>query len=230
VLPNTLEDAYMRLLNVMLAVTVACFAGAAGVAEAQTINACVMKNGLIKVVDDESGCGPQETPIALSQPQPALETARAFDGEGRDVGAFLDVPSIPCGERSLCSARWRVLLVDSGVIGILNPYSGFFDGSTSIRFSDLDCEGRGYVDPFWSNTLIPDARSVGSWLIGSTSEFFFGATVVRSILHIDGSCENLPVRGFSVSPFIAVEDYANDLGLTFPLPLPMWIGLSSAWP
>ncbi len=65
----------MRPLAQFVLVVVSLALPAAG-AEAQTISACLMKNGLLKVVDDGSDCGPQESPITLNEPQPAVETAR----------------------------------------------------------------------------------------------------------------------------------------------------------
>jgi len=214
----------MRPLAQFVLVVIACSLVAAA-ADAQTINACVMKNGLLKVVDDESDCRPQEDAITLNEPQPEVETARVFDGEGRDVGAYVDA-FVPFISRRPVGSLWRVLLPDLGVIGILDPLSGSLNYSIRIHFSEPDCEGRGYVSAFWSNTLFPDPRD-GSWLIGSTIEFPPLTTIGRSTLHTDGSCQNsAPV--FLPAADVFFEEFNQELGLTFPLPFPLWIGSSSA--
>jgi hypothetical protein len=217
----------MRLLNVMLAVSVVCLSSAATTAEAQTINACVMKNGILKVLDDGAECLPRETPITLGQPQqPAVEMARVFDGNGRDIGAFVDarfrqVPTVPA------FVPWGVLLREVGAIVVIQPDTGLLSWSPSIRFSELDCEGRGYLPSGGSNTLVPNPLSEGTWLVGSTKEAV--TLEIRSILNSEGICENL---GYTAEAYlyVPVEEFNQDLGITFPLPLPLWIGSSSDSP
>jgi hypothetical protein len=38
---------------------------AATTADAQTLDVCLMKNGILKVLDEGAGCLPQEAPITL---------------------------------------------------------------------------------------------------------------------------------------------------------------------
>jgi hypothetical protein len=211
----------MRPLTQFALVVAACLL-AATTAEAQTTNACVMKNGLMKVVDDESACGPQETPISLGQPQPAVETARVFDSEGREIGTFIDAQN---------PAAWRVLLADLGVIALISPHGVQPDhpaiGHPDIFFGLAGCDGPGYVGTHWSNTLFPDPQSRGVWLVGATDQY--RALLVVSILKPDGSCEEpdqFPRPYFA--GVVPVEEFTQDLGDVFSRPLPLWIGSSSS--
>jgi hypothetical protein len=194
-------------------------------AEAQAIDACVMKNGLLKVVDDESDCGPQESPIVLSEPQNSVETVRVFDGEGRDVGAFMDFQN---------GVVWRVLLADLGVIALINnsdvPPRHPKIGHPDIIFGLPNCEGPRYVGAFWSNTLFPDLQSGDAWLIGSTTQD--RVIPMASILKPNGECEETgsDPRTRIRAGTVPVEEFNQDLGDTFSRPLPLWIGSSSESP
>jgi hypothetical protein len=211
----------MRLLAQFVLV-VASLALLTTAAHAQTIDACVMKNGILKVLDDGAECLPQETPITLGQPQPAVETVRVFDGNGRDIGAFVDA-RFRWISTSLSQVPLGVLLSDVGAILLVNPETGQPADSLGIRFSELDCMGRAYANSSLSNILIPNPRSEGSWLIGSKTEV--ASPVTRSYITADKSCRNLSYTE-PPSPSVPVEDLNQDLGVTFPLPLPLWIGSS----
>jgi hypothetical protein len=163
----------------------------------------------------------------VAQLEAQVEAARVFDGEGRDVGAFVDVVVLSGSPQGL-PALWRVLLADSGVIGLVNTWTGLLDYPVRIFFDLPDCQGRGYVPPYFSNTLIHDPRFDDSWLVGSTSEFWFGVVVVQSTLQTDGSCDNHSRPVSLASAMVSVEKFDKDLGITFPLPLPLWIGSSSS--
>ena len=131
-------------------------------AHARTIDACVMKNGILKVLDEGAECLPQETPITLGQAQAAVESVRVFDGEGRDIGAFLDQQN----------GVVRVLLADLGVIARINT-AGIsprhpLNGHPDIIFGLAGCDGPGYVGAYWSNTLFPSPQSRDVWLVGAT--------------------------------------------------------------
>jgi hypothetical protein len=194
-------------------------------AHAQTIDGCVMNNGILKVLDEGAECLPQETLISLGQSQP-VETVRVFDGEGRDLGAFVDaryrtiisipVPALPLG----------VLLSGVGAILLVDPDKGLPAVAGGIAFSDSDCLGRGFMNSNMSNILIPDPRSEGSWFIGSKTEIAF--SLIRSSLRPDGSCFNSTSPEPAIWPLVPVEEFKQDLGVTFPLPLPLWIGSSSS--
>jgi hypothetical protein len=212
----------MRPLTQFALVVAACLL-AATTAEAQTTNACVMKNGLMKVVDDESDCGPQETPISLGQPQPAVETARVFDGEGREIGIFVGAQN---------PAAWRVLLTDLGVIAPISPH-GMRPNHPAIRNPDIifglaNCEGPRYVGTHWSNTLFPDPQSSDVWLVGTTNRYW--AIPVASVLKPNGQCEEADPnpRAWVTAATVPVEEFNEDLGDIFSRPLPLWIGSSSS--
>jgi hypothetical protein len=215
----------MRPLAQFVLVVAACLL-VGTTADAQTINACVMKSGILKVLYDGAECLPQETPITLGQPeQPAVETVRVFDGDGRDIGAFVDVrfrgvPSIPS------PVPWAILLSDVGATVLVDPETGLPVFSI-IRFSELDCMGRGFGTLKWSNMLIPDARSEDSWLIGSKTEVT--SPVTRSFLGTDGRCNSSQQPEPPLSS-VTIEEFNQDLGITFPLPLPLWVGSSSDSP
>ena len=207
----------MRLFTLTLAVAVVGLAGTA-TAAAQEINACAMKNGLLRVVDAGSDCGPQETAIALGQPQPAVETARVFDGDGREIGALVNQG---------LGIDLRVLLADLGVIALINT-DGLAPRHALHGFPDLffelaDCEGPRYVGAGWSNTLFPDPLS-DVWLIGSTDRY--AAVRAASILKPNGTCEETSPdpRMRPIVGTVPVEAFDEDLGDVFSRPLPIWIG------
>jgi hypothetical protein len=191
-------------------------------AHARTIDACVMKNGILKVLDEGAECLPQETPITLGQAQAAVESVRVFDGEGRDIGAFLDQQN----------GVVRVLLADLGVIARINT-AGIsprhpLNGHPDIIFGLAGCDGPGYVGAYWSNTLFPSPQSRDVWLVGATDQQW--AIRAASILKPDGSCEevDLPPRQIPSSLVVPVEEFTQELGDTFSRPLPLWIGSSSS--
>ncbi|GAF76570.1 unnamed protein product, partial [marine sediment metagenome] len=156
-----------------------------------------------------------ETPISWNQAGLAGPTSppRVFDGNGRDLGAYAGLGVVGG------SYRYRVLLEDLGVTVIIEGYTGeLLRGRVTYELPL--CEGQGYVSSYMSNTVFPDPPSPSSLLIGTTSEFLPAHNYQSSAS--GGVCS--PQQEGSKTNVIPVGEFTQDLGLTFPVPLPLWLG------
>jgi hypothetical protein len=207
----------MRLLAQFVLV-VASLALLTTAAHAQAIDACVMNNGILKVLDEGAECLPQEKPITLGQPQPAVETVRVFDGNGRDIGAFVG----SAGPHELL-----VMLRGTGMRMRISSSTGMPNGGLgglggSVLYELLDCQGEAYVQAYFSNMLI---LTPGSLVVGATHGFK-ETFEFQSMRRGGYFCDNGPFYPSTAPGVVPVEAYTGDLGVTFPLPPPLWIGSS----
>jgi hypothetical protein len=113
-----------------------------------------------------------------------------------------------------------VLLEDLGVTILIEGSTGELY-SWNVTYELPLCEGQGYVESWMSNTVFSNAFYPDSLFIGSTSEFLFRHEH-QSVASTSGTCDPSVGQHFS---FVPVEKFTQDLGLTFPVPLPLWIGV-----
>jgi hypothetical protein len=186
----------------------------AGLADAQVIHACVMSSGTLRVVEDPTECHGSEAPISWNQQPGEPASVRVFDGLGTDLGAFAG---------ALGLLEFRVLREDLGVTFIISATTGALDRGV-VTYELPLCQGQGHADAFLANTVFPHPLRPSVLLVGST-DAFLPADQHESVARVEGVCE---ARSASNSFVVPVEEFTGDLGLTFPRPLPIWVGNAPA--
>lgn len=176
---------------------------------AQVIHACVGQNGQLRLVETSDECRHNETPISWNQAGPESPVPHVFDRNGRDLGPY--------------KGGSEFLDESTGVI-VGFRFFGELNGPQRVVFLEANCAGQAYVQGFF-NQLIPVPTSVSptGYLVGSTVDFPTTDNTNYLSSASSQACDNTPgVIGNGVVPAYV---FTGNLGLTFPLPAPLWVGL-----
>jgi hypothetical protein len=211
-------------------------------ASAQTINGCVKnKNGALRIVADPAGCSSRETPISWNQTGPQgepgidgvdgapgangndAEVLRVFDATGAEVGIYAGSDA----NKKLEADPWRYLIYLPNSEILLNVFG--IDGEQKSQnvwfyFESTDCTGVIYTKQ--AGRLIRGGYH-GDLYVATGTEVVAIQPLSESSLTptpTANSClaVTTPVTR-SVVP-ATVIDPATDLGISFPLPAPLYVG------
>jgi len=230
-----------RALVMALCVSVLAAAPARG----QVINACAKPNGNLRVVDDLTACGRNETPLSWSVQGPkgdkgdpgtpgmdgkpgSHDGARVFDREGRVIG----VP-IASGLDVQLPGRFDEILLNSGVVVRLverfrGSVPGFELARERIVYTERNCQGTGYFEGSGGalgNRVILNVREASGLSITSKT-----APNV-AIFRLSGRWSNElectdPEQEFVGDVWATpILPFDGDLGLSLPMSGPLYIGL-----
>ena len=223
----------MRLLALALLVAVAAVLTTTAFAQNGVIQACVKPNGNLRIVASPADCNANETPLAWNQQGPPGQDGApgepgeqgepgppgtsgaqlsVFDATGAEIGLLVDSS---LGEQFIVyleSVDATILLAVDGTWLVESP-------GGQIIFEDFDCQGQGFVP------LEFVAR-----VTGESGRFFIGR---RGAPPVDlgtgyesrwlGACANDQNSGPINDVIPADEILFEDLGLTFPLPGPIYV-------
>jgi hypothetical protein len=208
-------------------------------ASAQTINGCVKdKNGALRIVSDPTSCTSRETPISWNQqgpqgvpgaagdPGPAgvpgsdAEVLHVFDATGRDLGLFGGFYFSPLQVDIYFKAFGTVAAVG------VTPGLPTLKILGTLYWESSDCTGQAY-------SIVPSRLFIAS----VSGPYVYAATrsEVATILPRSTSSHllfPLPEECFTTtSPDLLsaapldLLDPETDLGVSFPLPGPLYVGL-----
>lgn len=225
----------MHTVTFAIVVLLAAFLGSD--AGAEVINACANNvTGALRLVSDASVCLPKESPLSWNQqgPQgppgepgepgepgaqgPPGPTLRVFDANGVDSGLFVQF-HFPSGGPSV-----QVFLEDSGLpvsVSLVLHNGTLIAAARTTLFEETGCQGTAFVAGLVGSHLFRVRDPTTRYLVPNAEP---ARTITRlSELAPNGLCvETGPDPKTVIS---AREILLSDLGLSFPLPAPLFIGL-----
>jgi hypothetical protein len=160
----------------------------------------------------EVTCGTAEARLSLAELQAQIDDLRAgqvwvLDGDGNALGLL--------AEDNLLT--FTVFRKEVGALMLIKRTTGELD-LHSITYELPNCKGQGYTDFFLSGVVFrAPPGSPTAMFIGSENEFL-AADAHESVRREDGTCDNQTGSNHFVVP---VHEFNGDLGLTFPLQLPV---------
>lgn len=231
----------MRLPASLVALVVALLLKPLG-ASAQIIYGCIKSNGALKVVTSPTNCAAKETRISWSQvgPQgpPGAEgppgpegrpgpTLSLFDSSGHEIGLLVGPLAFEPG--NVAPGSYEVYLPSSGLtiaidsFGRIDPYPR----ATVFYFEQQDCQGQAYL---WNEKLIGSrvyCLEGGSETCGNRF-FVTNRSEAANVYVLSSASPNCNNLGRIVERAIPADEISlGDLGLTFPLPTPLYIATGS---
>ncbi len=201
-------------------------------ASAQTIHGCVKnKNGALRIVVDPSSCTPREMSISWNQqgPQgePGIDGTDGVDGSDADVLRAFDANGISIGITSEIGGAGfigPIFLQGPQITVIVNWADGSLQSPLhNLEFEEPGCQGI----PFAGNDTTP-ARLFKN---GPDPVRYFVANaepyrIISKLSELDrntGVCS--PESGQVIEVLSVREILLSDLGVSFPLPAPLYVGL-----
>jgi hypothetical protein len=170
----------------------------------EVVHACVAPNGRIRIVEPGDTCRPSEDPTAWQR----LGGLRVFDGDGRDIGAWV-------GEYS---GLHEIYHPGEQVWFRVAPMTGNLFERGEISYSERDCRGQAWVEVRFQSVagrLLRDPLAAGEFLrvMPRRQEVLR----VRSQARPGEPCEDVD----RVITALAADPFEGDLGFDFPLPPPL---------
>ena len=138
-----------------------------------------------------------------------------FDALGNEIGWLV----------SFGTLQHRVYLDSVGATVTLDVDGTLVIESATVSFEDLDCTGQGYVERRFVGRVVGDG-------IGEDVRLFIGRAVpsfdtVDYLSQFVGQCNNGQQQPLT-DAIPADEITLEDLGLTFPLPAPLYVAPAPA--
>ena len=218
----------MRLAHVV-ALALAGVVLAASYAQAQTINACVNKKGVMRIVNDPSQCRSTENPLSWNrdgspgppgppgppgeQGDPGLDAVelRVVDGEGTDLGQLVDW-NTPAGSIDPFVVFYSEAI--DGTVKVIRR-TGQMEKSWGVSYGLPGCQGPAYVAPALASVLIP-VDSYGRFFVGRQEPLVYVSVLSRLIF---SGCAG----GSGAGSMLPAIEVTNQVSLQFPLTLPLSI-------
>jgi hypothetical protein len=200
---------------------------------AQVINGCVKaKNGALRIVADPADCTPRETPISWNQVGPQGEPGldgepgpqgppgpvlHVFDGLGNDLGLYAGYAGFP-------PHNSVAVHLDSGIIIRIGFRDGRHEPNTDFNafFRETATEGGCQGQAFEAT----HPRFLARHVFQPGAELFISrfeparVELFQSVL--SGGCSDIPPLSILAIPADPITE--AELGITFPVPLPIYVG------
>ncbi len=194
---------------------------------AQTINGCVKdKNGALRIVADSSGCTSRETAISWNQQGPQgkpgsdAEVLHVFDGTGRDLGLF--------GGFYFSPLEVDIYFKAFGTVAAVGVHSGLptLKISGDLYWESSDCTGQAYfVLPSRLFIESVSGTSVYAATRGEVASILPRSTSSRVLFPSPAECLTTTNPDLLLAAPIDLLDPLRDLGVSFPLAGPLYVGL-----
>lgn len=194
----------------------------------QVIYGCIKSNGTLRIVGDSTQCSANETPILWNQLGP--QGPRGEQGPPGPAGA--EGPPGPAlkacdangDEIGLWAGQNLVFLPAIGITIAISATGELRQNIGEVLFDEPGCQGQAYT-----GTGVSGSSSIAQDLIVIGARYFvrqrapLQIVTARSVL--DPSCVEVP-EPYS-NPFVPVDEIAaSDLGLTLPLPTPLYVAVN----
>ena len=159
--------------------------------------------------------GADGEPGPQGPPGPSL---RVFDALGTEIGWLLEVEG---------HNAYQVFLESIEAIVWVSLEEGTlqFRGADQIFFDELDCNGQAFVERRYVAELSSPLTTGARMFVGREVP---SIDLVEYESRYPGSCQNDQASGPLTDAIPADEVILEDLGLTFPRPAPLYVGLAPA--
>ena len=218
----------MRLHSLVALASLPLLFASGASSQENLIHGCITKKGTLKIVSDPANCSSRETPISWNQagaagPEgPQGPTLWVYDANGTGIGLFARTDGGGNLLAHLPSVRVGIWLTWIGGLPVL--------GQDSMCFQLPGCQGQAYYGGTSTRSATPPPYELRFRIIDGTERYFVGQpqilgsstlTSFQSWVDPGGDCHEVSGEAHDAMP--ADEISLGDLGLSFPLPTPLYV-------